>query len=228
MKFLLFLILLGGGVFLVWWLLSRRGEADSSRGTAAVSRELSNDIVTVTKLQVALLAEARDIQSELTDLSHDADLETSEGLTEFLHECALALLRKPEFWTHGRANSQTLKSREEAERVFGELSIEERSKFSAETFSKVGARLRERAVETDDDLEPGEYVVVTLLVGTEDDKPLFDSVNSEDDLKQALTKLAALTTDYVLVFELLWTPQANTDSLTADDLLTEYSDMIPL
>lgn len=224
---LVVLLLLGiAGGLILWWLMSR--DKGSGQSAAAAAGELENDVVTVTKLQLGLLAEARELQSELTQLSLDADLESSEGLAEFLSECSLALLRKPEYWTHARTESTTYKSREDAQKAFGELSMTERSKFTAETFSNMEGRVRERELNADEAADPGEYIVVTLLVGTEDDKPLFESVYSADEVQAALQKLGAVTPDYLLVFELLWTPQAESDSLTSEDLLLEYSDMVQL
>lgn len=220
-KFLFFLLLVGGAVFFAWYLLSRKRQAGGN--------ELDNDIVTVSKLQIALLAEARHIQSHLSDLSVEADLETPEGLAEFLRETALALLRSPEYWTHALASSQTVKNREEAARLFEQLSIEERSKFSAETFSNVSGRIQKRSAYTSSqDNEPAAYIVVTFLVGTEDDKPLFESVHSTEEVKDTLQKLAAITPDYLLIFELLWSPENETDSLSYDELLIHYSDMIQI
>jgi uncharacterized membrane protein len=220
-KFLFFLLLVGGAVFLAWYLLSRKRQAGG--------HELDNDIVTVSKLQIALLAEARHLQSHLSDLSVEADLETSEGLAEFLRETALALLRSPEYWTHALVSSQTVKNREAAARIFEQLSIEERSKFSAETFSNVSGRIQKRSAYTSSqDNEPAAYIVVTFLVGTEDDKPLFESVHSTEEVKETLQKLAAITPEYLLIFELLWSPENEIDSLTYDELLIHYSDMIQI
>jgi uncharacterized membrane protein len=70
--------------------------------------------------------------------------------------------------------------------------------------------------------------VVTLLVGTEDDNPLFGEIHSPQDLEAALKEMAATTSDYLLVFELLWSPQDPSDSLTYDELLTEYTDMLQI
>jgi len=70
--------------------------------------------------------------------------------------------------------------------------------------------------------------VVTLLIGTEDDQPLFDTVYSPEDLETALKKVAATTPEYLLVFELLWCPQDASDSLTYEELLTEYTDMLQI
>lgn len=219
-KFLLFLLITGGAIAAIWWIRSKRA-------ATAVS-ELENDIVTVTKLQVALLASARKIQSHLTDLSLSAELDTPEGLTEFLRESALSLLRHPEYWTHVQTHSETVKSREEAGRVFEQLSIQERSKFSAETFSNVGGKIRHHQSRPQSEGDPASYLVVTLLLGTEDDHPLFGPLHSAEELRSALQQVAAITPDYLLVFELLWSPQEATDSLSYDDLLTQYSDMVQI
>jgi uncharacterized membrane protein len=182
----------------------------------------------VTKLQVALLAEARDIQSQLTDLSLQADLDTPEGLSEFLQETALSLLRKPEYWSHAQSSSEAVASRDEATRIFEQLSIAERSKFGVETLSRTNGRVRSRSIEIDPNIEPSEYIVVTLLVGTEDDRSLFNRIYSAEDLKEGLEKLAAIPPNSLAIFELLWSPQTSTDSISYDELLTEYAELIPL
>lgn len=219
-NFLLFLLITGGAIAAIWLIRSKRA-------TTPVS-ELENDIVTVTKLQVSLLASARDIQSHLTDLSLSAELDTPEGLTEFLQESALSLLRHPEYWTHVQTHSETVKSREEAGQVFERLSIQERSKFSAETFSNVGGKIRQNQSRPQSEGDPASYLVVTLLLGTEDDHPLFGPLHSAEELRSALQQVAAITPDYLLVFELLWSPQEATDSLSYDDLLTQYSDLVQI
>lgn len=189
-------------------------------------REINNDTVTISKIQVALLAEARYIQTELTKLSLEVDTDEEWGLLQLLQESALALLRSPENWSHVRASSQTVKSREEAEQMFNQLSIAERSKYTTETLTNVGGRVQRKDNYTPDpNKDPASYIVVTLLVGTADDRPLFGEVRTSDELKAVLEKLAAISSEYLMVFELIWTPQAESDSLTYDELLTEYTDM---
>jgi uncharacterized membrane protein len=204
-------------------------KAMRSSDGAASNTELDNNIVTVSKVQVALLAEAREIQTELTELSLDVDTETSEGLLQLVQEAALALLRMPENWSHVLAESQTVKSREDAEALFNKLSIAERSKFSVETLTNVGGRVRQSdRFKPDPEEDPASYIVVTLLVGTANDKPLFDQVRTQEDLSHVLEQLASLPSDYLMTFELLWSPQESSDSLTYDELLTEYTDMVQL
>lgn len=191
--------------------------------------ELDNDIVTVSKLQVALESSARSLQSELSELTLEADTETTQGLKQLLEASALALVRNSQKWTHLLASSQTIDSREEAERSFNRLSIEERSKFSAETLTNVDGKIRQRQwVEPDADAGVAAYIVVTLLIGTADDRPLFGEIDSVEAMQDALKKLASIPSDYLMVFELLWTPQIETDTLTEAELATEYADLVAI
>ena len=222
------LILLGVSAIVVFGIVFFVVKAIRSNG-ASGRGELDNDIVTVSKIQVALLAEAREIQTELTDLSLDVDTETPDGLLQLVQEASLALLRMPENWSHVLAESQTVKSREDAEALFNKISIAERSKFSVETLTNVGGRVSRRdQFKPDPTEDPAAYIVVTLLVGTAHDKPLFDQIRTLEELSRALEQLASLPSDYLMTFELLWSPQDPADSLTYDELLTEYTAMIQL
>ncbi|BBC23640.1 hypothetical protein ABRG53_1383 [Pseudanabaena sp. ABRG5-3] len=193
-----------------------------------VAKDLENDTVTVTKLQVALLSQAREVQSRLTELSLEVDTDTSDGLLTLLQESVLALIRTPENWTHVCSSSQAVK-RDQAEGVFQTLSLTERSKFSHESLVNVGGRVSQRqAPIASPDKDPSAYIVVTLLIGTEHDKPLFGDIKNTQELQQALEAIASIPESHLLVFELLWSPQADSDSLTYDELLTEYTDMIQI
>jgi hypothetical protein len=154
-----------GGLMLLALCIWAIGRSLNS-GTASVKNELENDTVTVSKVQVALLAQARSIQSQLSSLTLNADTQTSAGLA-----------RNPIL---------------------------------------------------PDSTESADYIVVTLLVGTAYDKPLFGEIRTTESLQQALEQMAAIPSEHLLVFELLWSPQAETDSLTYDELLTEYTDMISI
>jgi uncharacterized membrane protein len=253
--FLLLLLLLGGGAILpIMWMYFMRGGRGNSGSTYAGNgyvdssyvnsnyvgngyagngyggnREVENDVVTVTRLQIALLAQARYIQESLTELTLQADTESQQGLSEMLQESVLALLRAPENWTHVRVNSQTVKSREEASQLFEQISIEERSKFSAETLANVGGKVRRQAMPTSDDDAPASYIVVTLILGTADDRPLLkDKIHSSQELQAFLQRIGSVTPDYLMVFELLWSPQEASDSLTYDELLTEYPGLVQI
>jgi uncharacterized membrane protein len=195
----------------------------------------SNPTVSVAKLQVGLLANARSLQTELNKIAETADTNSPQGRAEVLQETTLALLRHPEYWFYAGADTQQARL-EAAEAAFNRYSLAERSKFTAETLSNVNNLLRQAdakaalpAGETSGELaqlnaETGEYIVVTLLAATLS-KLQLPKINSSDDLRQALRQFGAIPSDQLLAIEVLWTPQAEGDTLSSDDMIAEYADL---
>ncbi|MBD1808035.1 DUF1517 domain-containing protein [Microcoleus sp. FACHB-SPT15] len=192
----------------------------------------SNPKISVARLQVGLLANARGLQKELNEIGLGADTGSAVGRAQLLQESTLALLRHPEYWVYGAAQSQQT-ALEAAEAKFNQLALAERSKFTEETLSNVNNQLREgtskaalpgsggQLVATD---APGEYIIVTILVGTEG-KLELPTINSSDELRQAIRQMGSISSDRLLAVEILWTPQAEGDTLTTDDILAAYPDL---
>lgn len=193
---------------------------------------VSNPTVSVARLQVGLLANARELQADLDKLAASANTGSTAGLAQVLQETTLALLRHPEYWTH--ADSTVQQSRlASAEAEFNRLALSERSKFSRETLSNVNNQLQQAPLDallagsdvgslaTQELQDPGEFIVVTLVVGAQGSLQL-PAVNNTEDLRQALGILGGVASDRLLALEVLWTPQAEADVLTRDDLLVEY------
>ncbi|HEY9296693.1 MAG TPA: DUF1517 domain-containing protein, partial [Phormidium sp.] len=98
-----------------------------------------------------------------------------------------------------------------------------------ETLSNVDGEITQRQPEpADKDEESAAYIVVTLLIGTADDQPLFGEIKSTEAVKEALEQLLSMRTDYLMVFELLWSPQAETDKLTQQQMALQYADMMQI
>lgn len=191
----------------------------------------NNSKVSVGRVQVGLLEGARGLQKELDELARAADTGTASGRAQVLQESSLALLRHPEYWVYGAAESgQT--ALESAEAKFNQLTLAERSKFTEETLSNVNNALREgtsrtalgAAGELATTDAPGEYIIVTIVVGTEG-KLELPKINSSDDLRQALRQIGGISSDRLLAVEILWTPQAEGDTLTSDDVMAAYPDL---
>lgn len=202
-------------------------DADRAALTNDDSPELSNDIITVSRLQIALRSRAKRLQTQFSDIALRANTATPEGLFELLQETANTLLENADFWTHVLAGSQTVDSREEAEALFNQFSMQERSKFSAETLTNLNGVVSQQAPV----LTPGEnpaYIVVTLLLGTADDEPLFNEIYSTSLLRDVLENIMVLRSRFLLVFELLWTPQDAADSLTEAELAADYADLVAI
>lgn len=228
MSFLIMAIFLGiGGLILfsiVYSLL--KGVTKNVSHESQEDRVLNNNTFAISKVQVALLAYAKDVQLSLSEISLTTDTETPEGLRELYNESILTLLRHQEDWTHVNATSRRV-SLEQAEAVFGEFSLTEREKFNTETLSNMDGILRQKEVKLSED-ESACYVVVTLIIGTAHDHPLFKEIRQKEELKEVLKQLALIPKDYLMKFELLWSPQTPEDTMTYDEFVLEYTDMINL
>ncbi|MEO0768057.1 MAG: DUF1517 domain-containing protein [Cyanobacteria bacterium J06649_4] len=189
--------------------------------------EASNDIVTVTQVQVALLASARHVQERFNEISTEYDWGTPNGLDMALKETVLTLLRSPEAWTHVSSSSKTILTRERAKQHFDRLSMEERRKFEMESLVNVGGKVRKREIVTKEE-GPAEYIVATLIVGSADDRPLFETIHTAEELSNALEQLGSIAPNYLMVYEMLWSPQDFSDSLTYEEMLLHYPHMLQI
>lgn len=215
---------------IAFFLSSNRPQIAGNQGNSwnSTSNELDNDIVTVSKLQIALFSQTKGLQSQLSELTLKVDTSTPAGLFELLQESALVLLRNSENWSHVWASSESI-TIDKADSMFNQFSLQERSKFNAETLTNVKGSVKQKKVVVPGlEEDPAAYIVVTLLVGTADDKPLFQEVRSQETLKKALERVASVPPEYLMAFEVLWSPQVEEDSLTYDELLTEYTEMVQI
>lgn len=188
--------------------------------------------VSVARLQVGLLAGARSLQEDLNRLALTANTSSSAGLTQVLQETTLSLLRHPEYWVYAGSNSEQT-SLSGAEGLFNRLALTERSKFNNESLSNVNNQLRQAPTagelpaaggELVMPQSSGEYIIATILVATQS-KLQLPTVNSTEDLRRALSQIGAIPSEQLLAVEVLWSPQAEGDTLTSDDVLGEYPDL---
>ena len=221
----LMLIIFLIGFILVY--LSQQSKTANKQSGNQIANERDNDRVTVSLLQVALSSAASGIQENLSQLSTNKDTETKSGLVTLMQESALILLRHETAWTHVLSSSNSLDI-EQAESAFNRLSLVERSKFSSETLSNIDGVLKTGTAKDNAGDDFADYVVVTLILGTADDNPLFDKIDTVEALKAALLEIASMRDDYLFKFELLWTPQQVEQYLTDEELLLEYTNIIPL
>jgi len=189
----------------------------------------SSDKVDVFRLQVALLASAKQLQRDLNRIATAADTDTPAGLARLNQEATLALLRNPEFWAYAKSNQINL-PRLQAESQFNQLALAERTKYTEETLTKIGdgkqAIVKSFAADNPD--EVAEYIVVTLLVATEAGVARLSDVRNAEELRQALATIGSFSGEQIVALEVIWTPQAENDTLTSEELLTQYTDLVRL
>jgi len=189
----------------------------------------SDPKVSVAQVQVGLYAQARDLQRELNNLAYKADTGTASGRAMVLQEATLALLRHPEYWHYGCVESQQM-ALSQAEGKFNQLALAERSKFTAETLSNVNSNLRQNTLNSSgeivlsQDQAPAEYIIVTLVAGVEGKLDL-PKINAASDLEKALRQIGGVGSDRLLAMEILWTPQAQEDTLSSDDIMANYPNL---
>lgn len=200
--------------------------------------ELGGERVAVGKLQVALLGSARQLQGDLDRIADRADTTTTEGLHYVLQETVLALQRNPDYWVYGATELQFERGYDEAEAVFNELSLGERSKFRSETLSNFAGDSRakdmglkcvllrllcDRTILHRSVPEPGssELIVVTILVAA-DVALKLPKINSREDLRTALNRIGSVPEQSIVAVEVLWTPQDPNDYYTRDEVMADY------
>ncbi|MGD1904576.1 MAG: DUF1517 domain-containing protein, partial [Leptolyngbyaceae cyanobacterium] len=115
-----------------------------------------------------------------------------------------------------------------AEQTFTQKALAARSKFTGETLTNVNSRLQQAEAQAAlpdqgelTNAEPEAYIVATVLVATQG-KLGLPKVSSTDDVRQALSLLGSVSSDRLMAVEILWTPQASGEALTADELIAEY------
>ena len=217
-------------------------EGDQPMMAQRTSYRSSNALVSVAQVQVGLLAQARSLQEDLDRMAQTADTGTAVGRSQVLQEATLALLRHPDCWIYGNAEADQV-SMEAAEVGFNRLSLEERSKFSQETLSNYNNAQSERSLSSQTlnssadstgrdalmtsttNQSINEYIVVTVLVATDRRLNFPRAIAGETELRQALSNLGAIAADELIAVEILWSPQADGDVLSKDDILTHYPDL---
>jgi uncharacterized membrane protein len=227
----------GGGLFSILIFFAIASFIVRSFQSAGVGNEEGyggTSSVSVAEVQVGLLANARELQPELNRLALTADTSTASGRATVLQEATLALLRHPEYWVYGATNSQKA-SLEAAEAKFNQFSLTERSKFADETLTNVdniisdesqkalGGETKDGAIQLKEG-DTGEYIVATVIVGATGNLDL-PAINGTDEMRQALQQIGSLGSDRLLAVEILWTPQAEGDTLSADDILAYYPNL---
>jgi uncharacterized membrane protein len=221
---------MGGGLFSLMLFVVVAGAAVQAfqryQGDNGLEFGGNTSTVSVGKVQVGLLANAKSLQEDLNRIAASANTNSSAGLAKVLQETTLSLMRHPEYWAYagGEVKQSSMLA---AETEFNRMALSERSKFLGESVSNVAGQINsnDRAIT----VSPGgalseqssEYIVVTLIVGAEG-KLELPAINNAVDLRRALSLLGAVGSDRLLSLEVLWQPGSTDGVLTSDDMIEYY------
>nr|WP_320668414.1 DUF1517 domain-containing protein [Prochlorococcus sp. MIT 1307] len=225
----------GGGLFGFLILMSIAGViVNSIKGglnapTIEKSRGLTQPTqgpVTLIQLQIGLLANAKELQSDLRDLAASANTSTSIGLQQVLQETTLSLLRQPSLWVYANLENGQVPFNS-AESTFNRLSLTERSKLSKETTSNFSGQIIANNTSTSmpgDADATNEYIAVTLVIASKRRENLSETNNSEQ-LRNALRSLGSISSKDLMALEVIWQPDGQGDVLSAEELVTAYPNL---
>lgn len=208
-----------------------RGRGESGQGEGITGLDSK---VTLVKLKVGLLSSARQLQNDFTRLAQESDTGSSSGLALLLRESTVSLLRHPEYWVYVSSGKEVTRF-DQAEQKFNSLAMSERSKLNAEVISNVNNRQINSAKSSNSlpsaaeliHEDPSEYVVATLLVAIAGDNLKdISTVRSASELKHALSSIGAIPEDKLLALEILWEPQSEDYTLTSDEVISIYPELI--
>lgn len=179
--------------------------------------------LTVVRQRVALLASAKDIQTDLIRMAERGNTGSSYGLAKILQETTLALLRHPDKVVYAWSDSHTV-SPGGAESLFNQFSMEDRSRASEETLSNVDGRVSESKAKDRKKIQENEYILVNVLVVTNENLDLKQS-DSQENLKSNLVALGSVPPENLVALEIIWQPEDEYDVLSKEELLTLYPDL---
>ncbi|KAI3856787.1 hypothetical protein MKX03_022401 [Papaver bracteatum] len=181
----------------------------------------------LTALEVALLGATRSLQKDLDKIAEIADTSTTSGLSYILQESTVALIRHLAYCFSSYSSVDVKPDKVDGEKLFNQLTIEERAKFEEETLVNVDNIKKKSTPSKKPNGLSSDYIVMTILVAAMGDFKLGD-VNNSDDLGKALQKLGSISTSKILAVEVMWTPQEENDTLTEREMLEDYPRLKPL
>eukprot|EP00775_Hariotina_reticulata_P008851 gene8851-9030_t len=178
--------------------------------------------LTVAKLQVGVFGQVEQFQRELDRIAGLLDSDDEEAMGELVHDVVVMLSRNLEYCSYAQTALFMTDDLDELEQKYNQASLNERSKFKAETLSNVGGRITSGALrESGSDVGLDRWLCITLILAAEATVKL-PKIRGLQDLRQSLSLLGSLSPEYIVAVELLWTPQERGDSYSKDEMLADY------
>jgi len=225
--FLIFLLIIGVIIYFV--MKSRRNNAGGYAGGYA---EPSEEFDTL-KLQFALFATAEEFKKEVKNLAEELDYDDEHDLKTLVNETSMLLVQNQDYIKYAfvKQGSST-RNIDVAERNFDSFINEETAKFSQITFQNRSGKVRSRDLSEEnkaDFMEIDEYFIITLVVSYANTKIKLKEDNySWNEYSEILRSVGAISSNNIVAAEIIWSPDADNDILTEDDITTHYPYMIQL
>uniref|UniRef100_A0A7S0ECJ8 Uncharacterized protein n=1 Tax=Hanusia phi TaxID=3032 RepID=A0A7S0ECJ8_9CRYP len=190
--------------------------------------------INIAKVQVAVCCDNRGPSSLLGTverLARECDSRSQSSMANLVSDVSLALLRREVDWVSAAVETKTVTDITEGENICSQMSFKERMKVERETFNLVAGKDKSEARGSEaklDDIGKSTIAVITMVVAMEGKK--LPEIRDSKSLKEALMSLGteALHEDTLVAAELLWVPEEPWESLTPDDIMLEYPNLLSL
>jgi len=191
---------------------------------------LFGEDITVCKIQVACNTDrgSKCVLGAISSYVDDVDTEDEESLADFVADVALALMRREDDWISGNIKTINVKSEDDAEDEFSQMSLKERAKIERETINQVAGRDKsdDRAAEGKlEDLGKPTSAVVTMILAMYGKKDM--QCKDARSMRKALSSFGSGLSDSLLAAEVMWTPEEPWENMSELDIIEDYPDLIP-
>lgn len=182
--------------------------------------------VDVQAIVIALDASVRrEVQDAMRAIAEKGDTNTRRGRWHMLREAVDVLVRAEASWTHGHAEGGGRRAPVDAQRHFSEVAQRARSRFDVEVIRNTGgAVLTQRAPEFAASDEPG-VVLVTVVVAARREISDVDRASDRASLRAGLEALRTITEDELVALEVVWSPAADGDRVSAAQLEVRHPEI---
>jgi uncharacterized membrane protein len=191
----------------------------------------------VLSLSVAVEVPNRDdpnsLLSVLTRISQTANTGDRKGVQNLTSQVALEVLRRKSSIQSASSDYQHFRDVGKAERQFNKWSVEQRSKFEQENANVFGGVDRSvkvnRPVSSNKrDNDNATMAVITLVMAIQGDSTKIPKISNLKSVEDALRKIAsdAKVDDCLVSAEVLWTPEDRSETLTRQDIIADYPELI--
>ena len=196
----------------------------------AITRAAEPRKVGVTLVRVALDARARRfVQARLAKLARESDTASPAGLAALLAQAARALTASRSAWIYAGVEQTAPALAAQARVTHTRLAQDARARFQHELVRATDGTTRGAdAPELVAREHEGEgVVVVTLVVATHATLPAA-SPAQVTEIESLLTRLAELSASELLALEIVWSPAAEDDRMSTDELEAGYPELTRL
>ncbi len=230
-----FVLVVGGFGFLIYFLgrKSKKTTYNTYSTSKSTNSSQTDESYQSLKIQFALHSTADYIRDELKTIGEPLDFDDPDDLKKLLKETSNTLINNSDYIKYAFASlSQKTKEISKAQEIFEDLTYEESDKLSQETFKKLKGRSVTKQMLSEGNkpyfMEIKEYIVFTIIVTFANYEISILDDYSWRNYKSVLEQITQLISDNLIAVEIIWSPDAENDILTEDDITLYYNNLVQI